>query len=149
MAIRLVKKKYIYITAVSLPPSLVQLLGGGLIGVGAWLEVSERSLIAAIQQQTFLVGPYLIIAAGCVIVIISAIGMIGAFCDKKINRFLLVFVSLFSPATTSHLIMWYISSVHHSSGASFPGSAGGWDPRVCVSRPGEVDNLSRPDDHSA
>ena len=65
-----------------------------LIGVGAWLEVQERTITAAIESETFLVGPYLIIAAGCAVVLVAAIGMVGALCDKKINRFLLIFVSV-------------------------------------------------------
>lgn len=64
-----------------------------MIAIGAWLEVQERSIVAAVENDTFLVGPYLIIAAGCAVVLVAAIGMIGALCDKKINRFLLIFVS--------------------------------------------------------
>lgn len=66
-------------------------LGLVMIGVGAWLEVREQIIVAAIDSDTFLVGPYLIIAAGCAVVLVAAIGMIGALCDKKINRFLLIF----------------------------------------------------------
>lgn len=66
-----------------------------MVGVGAWLEVQERSIVAAIEEEAFLAGPYLIIAAGCAIVLVAIIGLIGALCDKKINRFLLIFVSNF------------------------------------------------------
>ncbi len=78
------------------PPHLtawLQVLGIVMIAVGAWLEVQERSIVAAIESDTFLAGPYLIIAAGCAVVLVAVIGMIGALCDKKINRFLLIFVS--------------------------------------------------------
>ena len=71
----------------------LQALGGVLIGVGAWLEIQEQTIVQVVDQQVFLAGPYLLIAAGCCIVIVAVIGMIGAFCDKKINRFLLVLVS--------------------------------------------------------
>lgn len=64
-----------------------------MIGVGVWLELQERTVVAAIQTSTFLIGPYLIIAAGCAVVLVAAIGIVGALCDKKINRFLLIFVS--------------------------------------------------------
>jgi hypothetical protein len=77
-----------------LPPSLLQALGAVLIGVGAWLEVQEQSIVDIIDQQVFLAGPYLLIAAGCLIVIISLVGMLGAFCSHKCNRVLLVVVSL-------------------------------------------------------
>lgn len=66
-----------------------------MIGVGAWLEVQERTITAAIESETFLAGPYLIIAAGCAVVLVAIIGMVGAMCDKKINRFLLYFVSYY------------------------------------------------------
>ena len=68
-------------------------MGGVLVGVGAWLEIQEQTIVDVINQQVFLVGPYLLIAAGCFIVIISLIGMFGAFCSHKINRILLVVVS--------------------------------------------------------
>ena len=77
-----------------LPLPLSQALGAVLIGVGAWLEVQEQSIVDVIDQQVFLVGPYLLIAAGCLIVIISLVGMFGAFCSHKFNRFLLVVVSI-------------------------------------------------------
>lgn len=64
-----------------------------MIGVGVWLELQERTVVDAIQTSTFLIGPYLIIAAGCAVVLVAAIGIVGALCDKKINRFLLIFVS--------------------------------------------------------
>ena len=72
----------------------VQAIGLGLIGVGAWLEVSEQSIVAAVEQQAFLVGPYLIIVAGIAIVLVAFFGVIGASCDGKFNRVLLVVVCL-------------------------------------------------------
>lgn len=65
-------------------------LGGVLIGLGIYLEVQESSFEAAIDQGELLVGPYLLIAAGCAILLVAFIGMIGACCDAKINRFLLI-----------------------------------------------------------
>ena len=64
-----------------------------MIGVGVWLELQEQDLVDAIDDGTFLVGPYLIIAAGCAVIVVALIGMFGAICDMKCNRFLLVFVS--------------------------------------------------------
>ncbi len=71
---------------------LTQALGVVLIGVGAWLEVAEGTLVNAVNQQAFLVGPYLIIVVGIAIVLIGTVGMIGAMCDKLINRILLYIV---------------------------------------------------------
>lgn len=64
--------------------------------MGAWLELSEQSIVAAVQLQAFLVGPYLIIVAGIAIVIIAVVGMIGACCDSKVNRALLIVVCVFT-----------------------------------------------------
>ena len=65
--------------------------------MGAYLEVQEQSISAAINGdgdfQIVLAGPYIIIDAGCAILLLSALGVIGALCDTKINRFLLIFVS--------------------------------------------------------
>lgn len=75
----------------------LQAIGGVLIGVGGWLAYQEDNFSAAINGdgdfQIVLAGPYIIIAAGCAIVLLSVLGVIGALCDKKINRFLLIFVS--------------------------------------------------------
>ena len=60
--------------------------------MGVWLELEEQSLEAAIDQQEILIGPYLIIAAGTAVIIVAAIGVLGALCDHKFNRFLLVLV---------------------------------------------------------
>ncbi len=75
------------------PPILSQGLGLALIGVGAWLEVEEGILVDAVNQQAFLVGPYLLIAVGVAIVMVAVVGMIGAMCDRVINRVLLYIVS--------------------------------------------------------
>lgn len=50
--------------------------------------------MSAVNQQAFLVGPYLIIVVGIAIVIIGAVGMIGAMCDHLVNRILLYIVSI-------------------------------------------------------
>ncbi len=69
-----------------------------MIGVGVWLEIQESTIVDAIESNTFLAGPYLIIAAGCAVVVVAVIGMCGALCDMKCNRFLLGFVSSDAPS---------------------------------------------------
>ena len=68
-----------------------------MIGVGGWLAVEEQSISAAIDGDlsfdAILSGPYIIIAVGCAVVLLATIGIVGALCDTKLNRFLLVFVS--------------------------------------------------------
>ena len=72
----------------------MQACGIVMIGVGAWLQVQEQGVVPALDNaDAFLTGPYLIIAVGCAVVVVAAIGLVGALCDKKINRFLLIFVS--------------------------------------------------------
>lgn len=85
-------------------------LGIALIGLGAWLEVEEGTLVEVIDQQAFLAGPYLIIVVGIAIVLIAFVGMVGAMCDHLINRILLYIVSVHithicvhvSPQTSDH-----------------------------------------------
>lgn len=72
---------------------LLQAIGLALVGLGAWLEIEQQSFQAVINQQQLLFGPYIIIAVGCIIVLIAFIGMVGACCDNKLNRFLLGLVS--------------------------------------------------------
>ncbi|XP_064399863.1 tetraspanin-7-like [Halichondria panicea] len=64
-------------------------LGLALIGLGAWLEVEEGTLVDAVNQQAFLVGPYLLIVVGIAIVAIAVVGVLGAMCDHLFNRVLL------------------------------------------------------------
>ncbi len=64
-----------------------------LIGLGAWLEVEEGTLVDAVNQQAFLVGPYLLIVVGIAIVAIAVVGVLGAMCDHLFNRVLLYIVS--------------------------------------------------------
>jgi len=80
--------------------SVVQVLGAVMVGVGAWLELEERDFVAALESRSFLIGPYLIVAAGVAIILVAAIGFVGAMCDHKINRFLLYLVSHTGPAHT-------------------------------------------------
>ena len=58
-----------------------------------WLEIQDQEFRELVDNQEFLYGAYLIIAAGCAIAVVSAIGMVGALCETKINKFLLGFVS--------------------------------------------------------
>ena len=64
-----------------------------LIGVGAWVETQDQPFRTLAPGQEFLFGPYLIIAAGCAALLVSVIGMVGALCETKVNKFLLGFVS--------------------------------------------------------
>lgn len=45
-----------------------------------------------LELKEFQYGAYVIIAAGCAIMLVSVIGIVGAICDTKINKFLLAFV---------------------------------------------------------
>ena len=65
-----------------------------MIGVSVWLETEEMTFEAAIDNQELLYGPYLTAAAGSAIILVAILGVLGACCDKKINRFLLVLVRI-------------------------------------------------------
>ena len=94
-------RNWTFIFSLPLPPT--QAIGLTLVGLGAWLEIEEQSIQAVINQQQLLFGPYIIIAVGCIVVLIAFIGMVGACCDKKLNRFLLGLVSASKHCTPSPL----------------------------------------------
>ena len=71
----------------------MQVVGIVLIGLGAWAETQDQDFRNLISGQEFLFGPYLVIATGCAIVLVSIIGLVGALCETKVNKFLLGFVS--------------------------------------------------------
>ena len=64
-----------------------------MIAWGVWLEFLDQSFEADIDAEQLLYGPYLIIAAGCGVVVVAAVGMVGACYDHKVNRVLLGVVS--------------------------------------------------------
>lgn len=71
---------------------LTQAVGGTLIGIGSFLAVQEQEFDAIIEEDEIFYGPYILIASGCAIIIVAVIGMIGACCDYKLNRYLLFVV---------------------------------------------------------
>ena len=75
------------------PPIIIQVFGVVLIGVGVWAEIQDQSFRDLVDQQEFVYGAYLIAAVGCGIILVSVIGLVGALCETKINKFLLGFVS--------------------------------------------------------
>jgi hypothetical protein len=66
-------------------------LGVGLIASGAWLEIQHQSFRELVDDSSLQYGPYLVIASGCAIFLVSVIGIVGALFDTKINKFLLGF----------------------------------------------------------
>lgn len=58
-----------------------------------WLEFEDRIIVQAVQDDVFLVGPYLLIAVGAAIVVVALLGVFGAACQKKFNRVILILVS--------------------------------------------------------
>lgn len=60
-----------------------------MISVGVWLKIQSDEFEAAVDTEQILYGPYLIMAAGCAIIIVAIVGMFGACCDRKFNRVLL------------------------------------------------------------
>lgn len=57
------------------------------------MEVQDQTFRALVDLKEFVYGPYLLIAAGCAVILVSALGVVGAVCETKINKFLLGFVS--------------------------------------------------------
>ena len=65
-----------------------------MIAIGVWLEVQDQNFEAIIDGDEILYGPYLIIAAGCGVIVVAVVGMFGACCDHRVNRILLLVVSI-------------------------------------------------------
>lgn len=61
-----------------------------MIGLGVWFEILDQEFEAIVDGDQILYGAYLIIAAGCAVIILAVVGMFGALYDSKVNRFLLL-----------------------------------------------------------
>lgn len=64
-----------------------------MIGLGVWFELLDQNIEAIVDGEEIVYGAYMIIAAGCAIIVLSIVGIFGALCDYKANRFLLLLVS--------------------------------------------------------
>ena len=73
-----------------------QVVGVVLVAVGAYIyvEVSGADYEAIIQQPELTSSPIIIIVVGLLILLISALGIVGAACSKVINRILLGIVGV-------------------------------------------------------
>ena len=89
---------YAHMTSPTIYTIHLQALGGVMIGLGVWLEIEgdEYRDIVNDDDELF-IAPYLIVAAGCAVIVVAVIGMIGACYDAKLNRFLLVLVRIDTP----------------------------------------------------
>ena len=58
-----------------------------------WFELLDQNFEDIVDGEQILYGAYIVIAAGCVIIIVAAIGIFGASCSCSLNKFLLVVVS--------------------------------------------------------
>ncbi|KAL5502287.1 hypothetical protein EMCRGX_G009033 [Ephydatia muelleri] len=65
--------------------------GAVLIGVGAWVgvTVSPTNYQAVVSATEFKAAPYVIVACGCIVIAIAAVGMFGACCSSVCNKILL------------------------------------------------------------
>lgn len=57
--------------------------------------MENKSFRYIVDLKEFQYGAYVIIAAGCAIMLVSLIGIVGALFDTKINKFLLAFVRVY------------------------------------------------------
>ena len=74
--------------------TLTQCVGGVLIGLGVWIEILDQNFEAVVDGDQILYGAYITIAAGCAIIVLGVVGIIGAVYDHLINRVILFVVSL-------------------------------------------------------
>ena len=64
-----------------------------MIGLGVWFEILDQNVEAIVDGEEIVYGAYMIIAAGCAIIVLAIIGIFGALCDYKVNRVILFVVS--------------------------------------------------------
>ena len=128
--------------------SVAQVLGAVMVGVGVWLELEEREFVAAVESRTFLIGPYLIVAAGCAIIVVAGVGFAGALCDHKVNRILLYLVSRTGHAHNTPLIFCRCAAVHCAGADRVCYPVGGRNRGICVQGPADWHSDRWSDSHS-
>eukprot|EP00731_Ephydatia_muelleri_P006100 Em0003g348a len=66
----------------------VNAFGAVLIGVGAWVgvTVSPTNYQAVVSATEFKAAPYVIVACGCIVIAIAAVGMFGACCSSVLQQ---------------------------------------------------------------
>ena len=70
---------------------LFQLSGIGVLGVGVWTVVAKHQYVVLLTNATYEVAAWVLIAAGCLVVVVTAVGCIGVLQD---NRFFILMVRL-------------------------------------------------------
>ena len=70
---------------------LFQLSGIGVLGVGVWTVVAKHQYAVLLTNATYEVAAWVLVVAGCLVVIVTAIGCIGVLQE---NRFFILMVRL-------------------------------------------------------
>jgi hypothetical protein len=70
---------------------LFQLSGIGVLGVGVWTVVAKHQYVVLLTNATYEVAAWVLIVAGCLVVIVTAVGCVGVLRD---NRFFILMVRL-------------------------------------------------------
>jgi hypothetical protein len=63
---------------------LFQLSGIGVLGVGVWTVVAKHQYVVLLTNATYEVAAWVLIAAGCLVVIVTAVGCIGVLQDNRL-----------------------------------------------------------------
>lgn len=81
---------FVFLTLSSVFPSVLQLCGCGLLGVGIWLSVSQGSFATFSPSFPSLSAANMVIAIGAIVMVTGFLGCLGAI---KENKCLLLSVS--------------------------------------------------------
>jgi len=71
--------------------ALFQLSGIGVLGVGVWTVAAKHQYVALLTNATYEVAAWVLIVAGCLVFIVTAVGCIGVLQN---NRFFILMVRL-------------------------------------------------------
>lgn len=75
--------------------NIVFLLSGiGVLGVGVWTVVAKHQYVVLLTNATYEVAAWVLIAAGCLVVIVTAVGCIGVLQDNRLFILMYTFALL-------------------------------------------------------
>ena len=65
-------------------PVLFQLSGVAVFGVGVWTVVAKHQYVALLTNATYELAAWVLIVAGCLVFIVTAVGCIGVLQDNRL-----------------------------------------------------------------
>jgi hypothetical protein len=95
------------------------LVGGTMLGVGIWMSVDpdaeEAFQMAGLNEDLYWTSVYFMITVGCLVLIVSVIGLLGAYNSKKFKGALFAFIGIVCLILILELILLIITGVFWDS----------------------------------